>query len=134
MPALKSFEKYTFEEHTLSGKYVLCSDLDTGWTIGVHNPAPAHYYYTPDTTPFVHYKVWTRLGSAPGPSGLRPEHLRVALQAAPGRRERALQALTRLANVMAGVPEGVAPYLAGARLHAACCCGKPNALPSWKVL
>ena len=100
----------------------------------VHNPAPAHYYYTPDTTPFVHYKVWTRLGSAPGPSGLRPEHLRVALQAAPGRRERALQALTRLANVMAGVPEGVAPYLAGARLHAACCCGKPNALPSWKVL
>ena len=25
----------------------------------VHNPAPAHYYYTPDTftTPFVHYKI-----------------------------------------------------------------------------
>ena len=31
-----------------------------------------------------------RRGSAPGPSGLRPEHLKVALQAAPGRRERAL--------------------------------------------
>ena len=31
-----------------------------------------------------------RRGSAPGPSGLRPEHLKAALQAAPGRRERAL--------------------------------------------
>ena len=45
----------------------------------------------------------------------------MTLQAAPGRRERALQALTRLVNVMAGggVPIEVAPYLAGARLHAA---------------
>ena len=62
-----------------------------------------------------------RRGSAPGPSGLRPEHLHVALQAAPGRRERALQSLTKLVNVMAegGVPQEVAPYLAGARLHAA---------------
>ena len=62
-----------------------------------------------------------RRGSAPGPDGLRPEHLRVALQAAPGRRERALQSLTRLINMMAagGVPDEVAPYLAGARLHAA---------------
>ena len=62
-----------------------------------------------------------RRGSAPGPSGLRPEHLRVALQAAPGRRDRALQSLTQLVNAMAGggVPERVAPFLAGARLHAA---------------
>ena len=62
-----------------------------------------------------------RRGSAPGPTGLRPEHLRVALQAAPGRRDRALQGLTKLLNVMVGggVPEEVAPYLAGARLHAA---------------
>ena len=62
-----------------------------------------------------------RRGSAPGPSGLRPEHLHVALQAAPGRRDRALQSLTQLVNIMArgGVPEEVAPYLAGARLHAA---------------
>ena len=62
-----------------------------------------------------------RKGSAPGPSGLRPEHLRVGLQAAPGRRDRALQSLTQLVNSMAagGVPEEVAPFLAGARLHAA---------------
>ena len=62
-----------------------------------------------------------RRGSAPGPSGLRPEHLTVTLQSAPGRRERALASLTRLVNVMAGggVPEDVAPFLAGARLHAA---------------
>ena len=62
-----------------------------------------------------------RRGSAPGPSGLRPEHLRVALQAAPGRRDRALQSLTKLVNAMAkgSVPDEVAPYLAGARLHAA---------------
>ena len=62
-----------------------------------------------------------RRGSAPGPSGLRPEHLLVTLQAAPGRRDRALQGLTQLTNTMArgGVPEEVAPYLAGARLHAA---------------
>ena len=62
-----------------------------------------------------------RRGSAPGPSGLRPEHLKVSLQSAPGRRERALASLTRLVNVMAagGVPAEVAPFLAGARLHAA---------------
>ena len=43
------------------------------------------------------------------------------MQAAPGRREKALQALTSLVNSMVGgsVPEEVAPYLAGARLHAA---------------
>ena len=62
-----------------------------------------------------------RRGSAPGPSGMRPEHILVTLQAAPGRRDKALQGLTRLTNVMAGggVPEEVAPYLCGARLHAA---------------
>ena len=62
-----------------------------------------------------------RRGSAPGPSGLRPEHLKVTLQAAPGRRERALETLTRLVTVIAGggVPKEVAPYLTGAILHAA---------------
>ena len=62
-----------------------------------------------------------RRGSAPGPTGLRPEHLRVALQAAPGRKDRALKSLTEVLNVMVGggVPQEVAPYLAGARLHAA---------------
>ena len=62
-----------------------------------------------------------RRGSAPGPSGLRPEHLRTCLQAAPGRRQRALQSLTSLVNCMAagGVPRQVAPYLCGARLHGA---------------
>ena len=62
-----------------------------------------------------------RRGSAPGPSGLWPEHLKITLQAAPGRRERALQTLTRLVTVMAGGggPVEVAPFLSGARLHAA---------------
>ena len=62
-----------------------------------------------------------RRRSAPGPSGLRPEHLKVSLQAAPGRRQRALQSLTSLVNCMTagGVPEQVAPYLCGARLHGA---------------
>ena len=43
------------------------------------------------------------------------------LQSAPGRRNSAVQELTRLVTVMAGgaVPEEVAPFLCGARLHAA---------------
>jgi hypothetical protein len=62
-----------------------------------------------------------RKGSAPGPSGLRPEHLRSALLSFPTRRDGALTALTRLTNrMLAGkVPAVVAPYLCGARLHAA---------------
>ena len=62
-----------------------------------------------------------RKGSAPGPSGLRPEHLRVVLQCTSARRDSALASLTKLLNkMMAGsVPQEVAPYLCGARLHAA---------------
>ena len=62
-----------------------------------------------------------RRGSAPGPSGLRPEHLKSSLQAAPARRQSALKHLTSLVNTMAGggVPAEVAPFLCGARLHAA---------------
>ena len=63
-------------------------------------------------------------GSAGGPSGLRPEHLRVVLQSTNTRRDSAAVSLTKLINnMMAGkVPELVAPYLCGARLHA----GKKN--------
>ena len=62
-----------------------------------------------------------RNGSAPGPSGLRPEHLKAALRSAPNRRDRALHNLTALVNTMmkGKVPSSVAPYLCGARLHAA---------------
>ena len=63
-----------------------------------------------------------RKGSAPGPSGKRPEHLKGATKASPGTTaDRALQALTKLVNAMAAgrVPASVAPYLCGARLHAA---------------
>ena len=62
-----------------------------------------------------------RKGSAPGPSGLRPEHLKSVLRAAPNRRDRALSNLTKLVNVVmkGNVPEAVAPFLCGARLHAA---------------
>ena len=61
-----------------------------------------------------------RKGSAGGPSGLRPEHLRVVLQSTNTRRDSAAVALTRFLNqMMAGkVPAIVAPYLCGARLHA----------------
>ena len=63
-----------------------------------------------------------RRGSAPGPSGLRPEHLKVALKApSPSKADKALQALTKVVNLMVAglVPPEVAPYLCGARLHAA---------------
>ena len=63
-----------------------------------------------------------RRGSAPGPSGVRPEHLKVAVKnSPPNRADQALGALTRLVNVMAAgkVPTEVAPDLCGARLHAA---------------
>ena len=62
-----------------------------------------------------------RRGSAPGPSGLRPEHVKAALKAPPNRSDKALAGLTKLVNgMLAGkVPATVAPYLCGARLHAA---------------
>ena len=63
-----------------------------------------------------------RKGSAPGPSGLRPEHLIVALKGAPANRtDKAGAALARLVNLMVRgeVPEEVASFLCGARLHAA---------------
>jgi hypothetical protein len=62
-----------------------------------------------------------RRGSAPGPGGLRPEPLRIAIKGAPANRAvRAGVALTRVVNLMAAgrVPEEVAPFLCGARLHA----------------
>jgi hypothetical protein len=62
-----------------------------------------------------------RRGSAPGPSGLRAEHLKAAMKSSPpNRRDKATEAITRLVNTMAGgsVPAEVAPYLSGARLHA----------------
>ena len=61
-------------------------------------------------------------GSAPGPSGLRPEHLMVVLKAAPPNRfGRAETQLTRVVNTMVKgkVPAYVSPFLCGARLHAA---------------
>ena len=63
-----------------------------------------------------------RKGTAPGPSGLRPEHLQVAMKCSPSTvANKAQVALTKLVNVMAKgkVPSTVAPYFCGARLHAA---------------
>ena len=62
-----------------------------------------------------------RAGSAPGPSGLRPEHLKLAFKAPPARKQKALESLTRFVNAMlkGEVPGSVAPYLCGAKLHAA---------------
>ena len=62
-----------------------------------------------------------RRGPAPGPSGLRLEHVKAALKAPPNRSDKALAGLTKLVNGMrAGkVPATVATYLCGACLHAA---------------
>jgi hypothetical protein len=63
-----------------------------------------------------------RKGSAPSPSGLRPEHLQVTIKGAPANRTvQAIGALTWVVNLMAKgeVPEDVAPYLCGTMLHAA---------------
>ena len=63
-----------------------------------------------------------RWGSAPGPGGLRPEHMRITVKGAPANRAaRAGAALTRVVNLMSAgrVPAEVAPFLCGARLHAA---------------
>lgn len=62
-----------------------------------------------------------RRGSAPGPSGLQPEHLRAALKGSLDRVDKVLSSLTKVVNLMAAgrVPESVTPFLCGARLHAA---------------
>ena len=60
-------------------------------------------------------------GTAPGPDGIRAEHLKAAIKlSTPGRQGAAEEALTKLVNVMAagGVPDHVSPFLCGARLHA----------------
>ena len=63
-----------------------------------------------------------RRSSAPGPTGLRAEHLQSVMNAtAPNRVDRVADAVTGLINIMAGgkVPEAVAPYLCGANLFGA---------------
>ena len=60
-----------------------------------------------------------RRSSAPGPTGLRAEHLQSVMNAtAPNRVDRVADSVTGLIKVMAGgeVPEAVAPYLDGAYL------------------
>ena len=62
-----------------------------------------------------------RRGSAPGPDGLRAEHLKVAIKfAAPNRQDKAIDAITKIVNLMASgsVPDIVAPFISGAMLHA----------------
>ena len=56
-------------------------------------------------------------GSAPGPSGLRAEHIKVAVMKVPHNRT-ALEAVTKLVNVLGAghLPEEAAPYFSGARL------------------
>ena len=61
-------------------------------------------------------------GTAPGPDGMRPEHLKEALAAvAQNRSSRFQSVLAALVNLLAsgGVPEEVAPYLGGANMFAA---------------
>ena len=60
-------------------------------------------------------------GTAPGPSGIPPEHLRTTPMAANNRMSSALVSLTRVVNNMAAgaCPDPVVPFLCGARLHAA---------------
>jgi hypothetical protein len=61
-------------------------------------------------------------GTAPGPTGLRAEHLKLILgSGSPNTRNKAADGLRDLVNAMAagGVPESIAPFLAGATLFAA---------------
>ena len=61
-------------------------------------------------------------GSAPGPSGLRPEHLKAATKfGSPTAEEKVVNALLRLGNVAleGKVPSSIAQYFYGARLHGA---------------
>ena len=63
-----------------------------------------------------------KAGSAPGPSGLRPEHLKEALKASNIQRSnKVLNSLvTFVNNLSAGsLPTTIAPYFCGARLFAA---------------
>jgi hypothetical protein len=60
-----------------------------------------------------------KAGSAPGPSGLRAEHIKVAVKKVPrNRTDKALDAVTKLVNVLGAghLPEEAAPYFSGARL------------------
>ena len=60
-------------------------------------------------------------GSAPGPSGLRPSHLREAVGCpSPDRANKVLAALTRLVNFLASgrAPSDITPHLCGATLLA----------------
>ena len=61
-------------------------------------------------------------GSAPGPSGLRAEHLKVAVGTnSPIMNEKSAALICRLCNLIlsGGLPKAVAPYFCGARLHGA---------------
>ena len=63
-----------------------------------------------------------KAGTAPGPSGLRAEHLKLALLApTPARGEGLASALTKFVNVMASgkLPAGFAPFFCSANLFAA---------------
>ena len=62
-----------------------------------------------------------KAGSAPGPSGLRAEHLKIATFKVPTNlTAKAIEAITKLVNVLAAgnLPEYAAPYFTGARLFA----------------
>ena len=61
-------------------------------------------------------------GSAPGPSGMRAEHLKVAVEmGSPGRKEKTIESITNLVNnLLAGnMPKEVASYFCGANLFGA---------------
>ena len=63
-----------------------------------------------------------KAGSAPGPSGLRAEHIKAAVSTpTPSRADRAITVLTRLVNcIIAGrVPASIRPHFFGANLFAA---------------
>ena len=63
-----------------------------------------------------------RKSSAPGPTGLRAEHLQCVMKtSAPNRVDKIADAVTGVINLMAkgGVPDAVAPFLCGANLFGA---------------
>ena len=62
-----------------------------------------------------------KCGSAPGPSGLRAEHLKAATKSAPSNRsDKALESVTKLVNSLGAgqLPDEAATFFCGARLYA----------------
>ena len=123
--------EYTRAVQSLTSAGLAKPNRDTIRTMKSKHPTPSHAYTfrSSQSSPQMIFSQATvmkatqsfRKGSAPGPDGLRSEHIRAATQhAPPNRRIKAEEDFTKMVNTMVAgsVPDEVAPFLSGARLHA----------------